>query len=369
MPCRARARRHHRHDRDRRRARRRRHHARGQRRPGDQGLAGRSARRPARRRHRPLRRRRRSRAVVGVAAHRRRDGRRRHHRHLERRTARWPGPGSARWRCSSAPSSSGRSWPGPRPRVLGAGAAVTRGFAGRLARRNAMRNPRRIAGSAAALMVGTAVVALFTTFGASIKASIDDIVDNNFAGDLVILPDDFSGAAAQTRRCAGHRRCPRSRARRAVGAAYGPAIVGGKSTDVAAPTSATLDRRLRPRRLVGDRSTASATARSRSSERYAEDHDLRLGSTIPMTFDRRRHDRPHGGRHLRGPDDVRRPPDHRRPTGRRTPRQAADAVVSRRRSPTASTAAAGQAAVAAVTDRVRRPRTDDPGGVHRLGRR
>ena len=66
----------------------------------------------------------------------------------------------------------------PAAAVLGAGASVTRGFTGRLARRNAMRNPRRIASSASALMVGTAVVALFTTFGASVKASIDDIVDD-----------------------------------------------------------------------------------------------------------------------------------------------------------------------------------------------
>ena len=48
------------------------------------------------------------------------------------------------------------------------------GVSGRLARRNAMRNPRRIAASASALMVGMAVVGLFTTLGASVKASIRD---------------------------------------------------------------------------------------------------------------------------------------------------------------------------------------------------
>ena len=57
-----------------------------------------------------------------------------------------------------------------------------------------MRNPRRIAGSAAALMVGTAVVALFTTFGSSVKASIDDMVDDSFGGDLIVAQTDFSGA-------------------------------------------------------------------------------------------------------------------------------------------------------------------------------
>ena len=78
--------------------------------------------------------------------------------------------------------------------VLGAPLSLLRGQTGRLARRNAMRNPRRTAGSASALMVGTAVVVLFTTFGSSIKASLDDTVDRTFGGDLVIVQDSFSGA-------------------------------------------------------------------------------------------------------------------------------------------------------------------------------
>ena len=58
----------------------------------------------------------------------------------------------------------------PAASVLGYVPSRLRGQTGRLARRNAMRDPRRTAGSASALMIGTAVVALFTTFGASIKA-------------------------------------------------------------------------------------------------------------------------------------------------------------------------------------------------------
>jgi putative ABC transport system permease protein len=81
----------------------------------------------------------------------------------------------------------------PAAALLGTPVAIVRGQSGHLARRNAMRNPRRTAGSASALMVGTAVVALFTTFGASIKASIGDIVDEAFDGDLVIADESFSG--------------------------------------------------------------------------------------------------------------------------------------------------------------------------------
>ena len=58
------------------------------------------------------------------------------------------GPGRARRPrpCSSAPSSSVRSSPARPPPCSAPAPASTRGFTGRLARRNAMRNPRRIAG-------------------------------------------------------------------------------------------------------------------------------------------------------------------------------------------------------------------------------
>jgi putative ABC transport system permease protein len=82
----------------------------------------------------------------------------------------------------------------PAASVLGGAIAATRGVSGTLARRNALRNPRRVAGSASALMVGTAVVALFATFGASIKESIDQEVGRAFSGDLVVLQTDWSGA-------------------------------------------------------------------------------------------------------------------------------------------------------------------------------
>ena len=81
----------------------------------------------------------------------------------------------------------------PASALLGSPLAAFAG-SGRLARRNAMRNPRRTSGSASALMVGTAVVALFTTVGASIKASVGDVVEQAFSGDLVIVDESFSGA-------------------------------------------------------------------------------------------------------------------------------------------------------------------------------
>jgi putative ABC transport system permease protein len=68
-----------------------------------------------------------------------------------------------------------------------------RGVAGRLARENAVRNPSRTAVTAAALMIGLALVTFVTVLAAGLRASINDTVDKSFAGDLVLTnKDNFS---------------------------------------------------------------------------------------------------------------------------------------------------------------------------------
>ncbi|MEU6853670.1 ABC transporter permease [Actinacidiphila alni] len=71
-------------------------------------------------------------------------------------------------------------------RVLGAPISRLRGVTGALARRNALRSPKRTAATATALMIGVAVVSLFTVLGASLKTTMDRTVDRSFAGDIAI---------------------------------------------------------------------------------------------------------------------------------------------------------------------------------------
>ena len=78
--------------------------------------------------------------------------------------------------------------------VIGAPLKRWRGISGDLARQNAMRSPRRTASTAAALMVGVGVVTLFTVFGASLVASIDDTVAGSLRADFVVESAGFSGA-------------------------------------------------------------------------------------------------------------------------------------------------------------------------------
>lgn len=78
--------------------------------------------------------------------------------------------------------------------VIGTPIAWLRGTTGKLARGNAIRNPKRTAGTASALMIGAAVVALFASLASSIKYSMTELIDSSFGGDLVVRTDGFSGA-------------------------------------------------------------------------------------------------------------------------------------------------------------------------------
>src|SRR5262249_4527859 len=73
----------------------------------------------------------------------------------------------------------------PFARVIGAPLPHLRGISGRLAQENAMRNPKRTARTAAALMMGVALVAGISVLAASIKASVRDIFNKQFTGDFV----------------------------------------------------------------------------------------------------------------------------------------------------------------------------------------
>ncbi len=60
------------------------------------------------------------------------------------------------------------------------------GVSGVLARQNAMRNPRRTAATASALMIGLALVTMFSVVGQSAKASVSNSIKQEFLGDYVV---------------------------------------------------------------------------------------------------------------------------------------------------------------------------------------
>jgi putative ABC transport system permease protein len=60
------------------------------------------------------------------------------------------------------------------------------GTVARLARRNAIRNPRRTAATAGALMIGTALVGAATIVASSVNASVAEAVENELLADFVL---------------------------------------------------------------------------------------------------------------------------------------------------------------------------------------
>jgi putative ABC transport system permease protein len=83
-------------------------------------------------------------------------------------------------------STLGRTVSLPLSRLLGAPLPRLRGAAGALARENAMRNPKRTAAAASALMIGVGLVGFITILAASTKASINAAIDRSVTGDLVV---------------------------------------------------------------------------------------------------------------------------------------------------------------------------------------
>jgi putative ABC transport system permease protein len=68
-----------------------------------------------------------------------------------------------------------------------------RRISGRLGRENAMRNPRRTASTASALMIGLGLMAFVSIFAASIKASADRTLRDTLKGDYIVSTSQFVG--------------------------------------------------------------------------------------------------------------------------------------------------------------------------------
>ncbi len=85
-----------------------------------------------------------------------------------------------------------------RPAVRALGAPLRRfGPPGVLARANAMRNPRRTAITASALVIGLALVGLTATFGASARASVGESTAAGLRADYVVKSDGFTGFSTE----------------------------------------------------------------------------------------------------------------------------------------------------------------------------
>ncbi|GAA1092722.1 ABC transporter permease [Kitasatospora arboriphila] len=168
-------------------------------------------------------------------------------------------------------------------RVLGAPLPRLRGVSGALARRNAARNPSRTAATATALMVGVAVVTLFTVFAASIRATLDDTVDRSFAGDLAVTAPAFGagGSGVSPKLAEAVRQLPQ--VEQAVGLGRGVARIDGHGRELDITDPARLPGVVDLGRVDGSL-TALGTDGLAVSRSEAAARGWHIGSTVSVAF-------------------------------------------------------------------------------------
>jgi putative ABC transport system permease protein len=169
----------------------------------------------------------------------------------------------------------------PASRLLGAPLARLRGITGALAGQNAQRNPRRTSGAAVALMIGIAVVTLFTVFTASIQAQIRQSVSTSFGGDLAVTSSGFAAPRLDPRMAGQIAGLPQ--VRQAVGIGAGKARIAGASKEVsvadATRLAGVLELRTSAGSIGGLRGDWIAV-----SEGVAGDQGWKLGQAVPVRY-------------------------------------------------------------------------------------
>ncbi|MFE5217658.1 MULTISPECIES: ABC transporter permease [unclassified Streptomyces] len=168
-------------------------------------------------------------------------------------------------------------------RLLGGPLDRLRGVTGGLARRNALRSPGRTAATASALMIGVAVVSLFTVFGASLKATMDQTVSRSFAGDVAVSTPSFGagGSGLSPRLAPALQRLPEVDT--AVGLGRGVAEVNGRGRALTVTDPVALARTFDLGAVTGSLRDLGRDGLALTRTEAARQH-LRTGDTARLTF-------------------------------------------------------------------------------------
>lgn len=168
-------------------------------------------------------------------------------------------------------------------RILGGPLDRMRGVTGGLARRNALRSPKRTAATASALMIGVAVVSLFTVFGASLKATMDQTVNRSFAGDLAISTPGFGAGGSGLSPKLAPALAEQPEVATAVGLGKGAAEIEGEGRALTVTDPGPFAKSFDLGKVDGslDGLGTDGIAINRSE---AEKQDLKVGSTAELAF-------------------------------------------------------------------------------------
>ncbi|MER8097506.1 ABC transporter permease [Streptomyces goshikiensis] len=158
------------------------------------------------------------------------------------------------------------------------------GSVGRLAERNALRNPRRTGATAAALMIGLALVACLSVVGSSMVASATEELDKSVGADYIVQSETGQPVVPQ--------------AEEALRAAKGldhvtpyrqvPATVTGpdgssEKSDLAV-TDPTYAQDLRRKMVTGEQTAAFGEGALSVGSIYADKHHTKVGDEMEVAF-------------------------------------------------------------------------------------
>jgi putative ABC transport system permease protein len=169
----------------------------------------------------------------------------------------------------------------PYARAIGRPIAASRGVPGELAQENTIRNPKRTSTTAAALMIGVGLVSAITIFAASANASIAEVIDEAFVGDLVIDSGTFGFGGLSPELAAEIDELPEVEA--ASGVRLGFAEVDGEDAILFGIDPATMGDIVDVGVLQGSVESLDENDLAVHQE-YAADQGWNIGDTVPVRF-------------------------------------------------------------------------------------
>src|SRR3954471_2543277 len=165
--------------------------------------------------------------------------------------------------------------------ALGIPIQKIKGITGQIARENAIRNPKRTSATAAALMIGVALVGLITVFAASARTSVNAAIDRSMKADYVITSPGFGQGSIPLEAQRSLAELPEVTS--ASGIRSGQAKIDGSVTQVIAADPAKIDSLfdLEPKQGTISELSANGIAVLDST---ASDNGWKLGQKVPITF-------------------------------------------------------------------------------------
>ena len=152
---------------------------------------------------------------------------------------------------------------------------------GRLARENAMRNPRRTSTTASALMIGIGLVGFIAVTAQSVKASTVDAINQSVTGQYVVTTEGFGSTALPQSLAADLDAAPGVKVAAGISGTF--AVIDGSSKILLATDPAAITQVITFDDVEGS-FAGLGIGEIAASDTLAKDKHLTIGQTIPATF-------------------------------------------------------------------------------------